>query len=111
MTRNAAAKASKSKRTTKPTAKQATPRRSVGKRRANEVPPRVSAATKAAPTKRQQLADLLCRDEGATIDQMIAATGWLPHTVRAALTGLRKAGYRIDSDRVDGVRTWRAVAP
>ena len=62
-------------------------------------------------TKRDQLAALLLRDDGATLDQMIAATGWLPHTTRAALTGLRKTGYAIDSEKVDGVRTYRAVAP
>ena len=62
-------------------------------------------------TKRDQIAFLLLRDEGATLDQMVAATGWLPHTTRAALTGLRKKGYAIDSDKVDGVRTYRAVAP
>ncbi len=62
-------------------------------------------------TKREQLAALIVRDEGATLEQMIAATGWLPHTTRAALTGLRKAGYVIDSDKIDGVRTYRAVAP
>lgn len=62
-------------------------------------------------TKRDQLAALVIRDEGATLDQIIAATGWLPHTTRAALTGLRKAGYAVDSDKVDGVRTYRAVAP
>ncbi len=62
-------------------------------------------------TKRDQLAALVVRDEGATLEQMIAATGWLPHTTRAALTGLRKAGYVFDSDKVDGVRTYRAVAP
>ena len=42
---------------------------------------------------------------------MIAATGWLPHTNRAALTGLKKKGYALSSDKVDGVRTYRAVAP
>ena len=42
---------------------------------------------------------------------MVTATGWLPHTTRAALTGLRKKGYVIDSDKLDGVRTYRAVAP
>ena len=62
-------------------------------------------------TKRDQLAALVIRDEGATLEQMIAASGWLPHTTRAALTGLRKAGYVIDSDKIDGVRTYRAVAP
>jgi hypothetical protein len=63
------------------------------------------------PSKQQQLAQLLVRDEGTTLDQMIAATGWLPHTTRAALTGLKKKGYVIRSDKVDGVRTYRAVAP
>ena len=62
-------------------------------------------------TKQQLLADLLARDEGATLDQMIAATAWLPHTTRAALTGLKKKGYSLSSDKVDGVRTYRAVAP
>jgi hypothetical protein len=47
----------------------------------------------------------------ATLEQMIAVTGWLPHTTRAALTGLKKKGYVISSDKVDGVRTYRAVAP
>ncbi len=71
--------------------------------------PAATPATKI--TKRDQLAALLVRDEGATIEQMIAATGWLPHTTRAALTGLKKHGYAIDSDKIDGVRTYRAVAP
>ena len=71
----------------------------------------VSAAPQKAPSKQQQLAALVVRDEGATLDQMIAATGWLPHTTRAALTGLKKKGYVISSDKVDGVRTYRAVAP
>ena len=44
------------------------------------------------------------RGSGATIDEIVAATRWLPHTVRAALTGLRKRGYAIASDRSDGTR-------
>lgn len=90
---------------TKPTCRRATPK----------VPAAAPVATAPSPPvkliKRDQLAGLLVRDEGATLDQMIAATGWLPHTTRAAMTGLRKAGYAIDSDKVDGVRTYRAVAP
>ena len=38
---------------------------------------------------------LLEREEGATLDEMVEATGWLPHTTRAALTGLRKKGRSI----------------
>jgi hypothetical protein len=47
---------------------------------------------------------LLERDHGATIEELIAATGWLPHTTRAALTGLRKRGYAVAIDRSDGKR-------
>ena len=78
-----------------------------------EFAPRVAAALSTATkpvSKQQQMAALLVRDEGATLEQMIAVTGWLPHTTRAALTGLRKKGYVISSDKVDGVRTYRAVA-
>ena len=62
-------------------------------------------------SKQAQLAALVTRETGATLDQMIAVTGWLAHTTRAALTGLKKKGYAISSDKVDGVRTYRAIAP
>ena len=70
-----------------------------------------TAPSPKSPNKQQQLAALVVRDEGATLAQMITATGWLPHTTRAALTGLKKKGYVISSDKADGVRTYRAVAP
>jgi hypothetical protein len=35
---------------------------------------------------------------------LIAATGWLAHTTRAALTGLRKRGYAVAIDRSDDKR-------
>jgi hypothetical protein len=64
-----------------------------------------------SPSKQQLVANLLLREEGATLSDMIAATGWLPHTTRAALTGLKMKGYALSSDKVDGIRTYRAVAP
>ena len=90
----------------------ARPRRSARTRVAASVPttPALPVAQVAA-SKQSKLAALLLRDEGATLDQMIALTGWLPHTTRAALTGLRKKGYAVDSDKVDGIRTYRAVGP
>ena len=63
------------------------------------------------PSKQAQLAALLVRDEGATLDQMIVVTSWLPHTTRAALTGLKKKGYVLSSDKIDGMRTYRGIAP
>jgi hypothetical protein len=47
---------------------------------------------------------LLERDHGATIEELIAATGWLAHTTRAALTGLRKRGYAVAINRLDDGR-------
>lgn len=46
---------------------------------------------------------LLRRETGASLDELVAATGWLPHTTRAALTGLRKKGHAIDRQTVEGV--------
>lgn len=54
--------------------------------------------------------ELLTRAEGATLEQMVAATGWLSHTTRAALTGLKKKGHAVTSDKVNGVRTYRVAA-
>jgi Protein of unknown function (DUF3489) len=47
---------------------------------------------------------LLERDHGATVAELIAATGWLAHTTRAALTGLRKRGYAVVINRSDDTR-------
>jgi hypothetical protein len=53
-------------------------------------------------SKLAQIIDLLQRPDGATITNLIEATGWLPHTTRAALTGLRKRGYAVARERIDG---------
>ena len=51
-----------------------------------------------------QVIELLHRNHGATVDGLIAATGWLAQTIRAALTGLRKRGYAVAIDRSDHER-------
>ena len=51
---------------------------------------------------------LLSRPQGATIDDLLSATGWLPHTTRAALTGLRKEGYEFaKSKNAEGETVYR----
>jgi hypothetical protein len=76
-------------------------------------PPRTSAGVTFRPgTKQALVADLLGREQGATLDELIAATGWLPHTTRAALTGLRRKGCRLEkSTRADGKTAYRTVPP
>jgi len=47
------------------------------------------------PSKKALVLNLLSRQQGATLAELIDATGWLPHTTRAALTGLRKKGHNL----------------
>jgi Protein of unknown function (DUF3489) len=44
------------------------------------------------------------KDRGASVAELIVLTGWLPHTTRAALTGLRKRGFVTAIDRSDKKR-------
>ncbi len=61
-----------------------------------------------AGTKQATLIDMLKTPNGASIAQMGAKTGWQPHSVRAALTGLRKRGFAITRERSDaGVTVYR----
>ncbi len=54
-----------------------------------------------AGSKLDRLLGMVSTEEGATLDELIGATGWLPHTARAALTGLRKRGYDVRLVRGD----------
>ena len=56
---------------------------------------------------------LMQRADGATIEDLIAATGWLPHSTRAALSGLRKKGVAIERHRAEegGASIYRIAAP
>jgi hypothetical protein len=57
-----------------------------------------------AGSKLDHVIALLSSETGATIDELISVTGWLPHTARAALTGLRHRGYDVRLERGDKVR-------
>lgn len=61
------------------------------------------ASTSASQTKAALVLGLLQRSQEAALDELVVATGWLPHTTRAALTGLRKKGHVIAKQKVDGV--------
>ena len=62
-----------------------------------------------APSKLDQLAKLLARKNGASIAEMMQATGWQQHSVRGALAGsLKKRGLAISSEKIDGTRRYRA---
>ncbi len=46
-------------------------------------------------TKQEAVITLLSRPEGATIAQVMDATGWQPHTVRGFLAGLKKRSIHV----------------
>lgn len=56
-----------------------------------------------ADSKIAKVIAMLSGEGGASLAQLIAATGWLPHTTRAALTGLRKKGHAITRTSREGV--------
>jgi len=50
-------------------------------------------------TKRAQLVKLLRRKTGADVPAISEKMGWQPHSTRAALTGLRKAGFELEATK------------
>lgn len=72
-----------------------------------EATPAVSATDEPRVTKAEAVLTLLKRETGASLPDLIAATGWLPHTTRAALTGLRKKGHAIERFKHEAVTTYR----
>lgn len=69
-----------------------------------------ATAPKAIPTKHSQVIDLLTLEGGATLEAMSTKVGWLPHSTRAFMTGLKKKGYVLDSEKVAGVRHYRITS-
>jgi Protein of unknown function (DUF3489) len=63
--------------------------------------------TPRAGTKQAQMIDLLKRPEGATVEQIAAATGWQHHTIRGAIAGALKKKLKLN---VEATRT-REVGP
>ena len=66
------------------------------------------AATSEPPSKIARVLVLLRRRGGASLAEIVAATGWLPHSCRAALTGMRKKGHAIAKEKVDGITRYQS---
>jgi len=68
-----------------------------------ETDPAPKARTLRRGTKQAKLIEMLRAEGGATIDEMAAATGWQPHTVRGAMSGAlkKKLGLTITSEKVE----------
>ena len=62
------------------------------------------ARTPREGTKQATLIAMLRAPDGATIEEIMAATGWLGHTVRGAMAGAlkKKLGLEVTSEKVEG---------
>ena len=61
-------------------------------------------------SKKAQVLAMLRTQDGATIDDLMSATGWQKHSVRGFLATLNKKGAMIESFKSEsGVRTYKAA--
>lgn len=69
-----------------------------------EADPAPKARTPREGTKQAQLIAMLRAPDGATIEEIMAATKWASHTIRGAMAGVlkKKLGLTITSEKVDG---------
>ena len=66
--------------------------------------------SKKAPTKTALVCKILARPRGATVPEIMAATDWQNHSVRAFFTGLRKKGHTLArEERTSGELAYRLV--
>ena len=63
----------------------------------------------AAPSNRktETVIGLMKQPSGTTLDELVTATGWQPHSARAVIAGLRKKGHNIVREKIDGVSRYR----
>lgn len=60
-------------------------------------------------SKKRAVEALLRGPEGIGLTELMAATGWQAHSIRAALTGFRKSGCTIKRDRDESGTRYRIV--
>lgn len=67
------------------------------------------AAAKPPSTKMASLQARLQQADGASLKQLEHEFGWLPHTVRAAISGLRKGGFVVQREASAQSSVYRIV--
>lgn len=77
--------------------------------------PAADSGSQEAPPRRPtgklgEVLQAISADAGATLAEITALTSWLPHTARAAVTGLRKRGFDVALIQQDGRKAYRLTA-
>jgi Protein of unknown function (DUF3489) len=62
-------------------------------------------------SKQSRVIEMLQRAHGTTIDAIMKATGWQPHSVRGFFAGVvrKRLGLDLRSEKADGDRVYRIV--
>ncbi len=76
---------------------------------AAQAPVAASAAQRPAG-KLGEVLGVISSEAGATLGEITTLTGWLPHTARAAVTGLRQRGFPIGLVERDGRKAYRLTS-
>jgi len=58
---------------------------------------KIATAKVAGSTKKDQVLGMIGRAKGATLEEIMAATGWQKHTIRGFISLLGKAGTKVES--------------
>jgi hypothetical protein len=69
------------------------------------------AATPRPGSKQAQLIAMLMQPNGKSIDELSQAFGWLPHTTRAVISGLRKSGHVVVRTKNDAGASVYRIEP
>ena len=79
--------------------------------RSGSRPKSLAASAEPRSSKQAEVIALLRRPEGAVIAEVVAATGWQPHTVRGLFSGTlkKKLGLSLASQREERGRAYRIV--
>ncbi len=97
------AKATKPAKAAKP-AKEAKPAKTPKAKKAK------SADADAGTSKKDQVLALISRKDGASLEEIMTATGWQKHTVRGFIAIIGKKGTKIESFKSEaGARTYRVA--
>jgi hypothetical protein len=72
--------------------------------------PTTSPAQPRAGSKLALVIAMLSNEAGASLKSLAEMAGWLPHTTRATLTGLRKRGFLIERVKDDDLGTIYRIA-
>ena len=73
---------------------------------------KAKSAAEPKSNKTTQMVELLRRENGATLDELVELTGWKANSVRGFLSGTigKKMGLKLESTKRDGKRVYQVAS-